>query len=458
MKKFLALCIALFLILPFSVFAAPPGNPSDWILTFDDEFGGTALDTTKWDVTLSPGWQSQDHSNAWWDTTSAYHVVSDGSLKLVCDKVTEQRGYPYTCGVISAHNTFNQMYGYFEASLKLPAGGVGMWPAFWLMPKTSDNSWMWPPEIDVMEAQGALLTENFMTYHQSSNWPGTGGSDIPTTIAYRGSDFTADFHVFGVLWSPQSITWYIDGAQVAQTTMKVPLSGNGFPGMYMILDNSTADGTGFGAAVNGSTVFPNQLEVHYVRVYAANTAQPVISAVSVSPGPTSAAVTWTTDQDAASQVAFGLTSSYGSTTQTDPALTTSHSQTLASLAPGTTYHFAVISTNAAGVRATSQDYTFQTSANPLSQVIIASAGAGGSIAPSGFLRVPEGSSLTFGIAPNTGYSISEVLVDGSSVGALSSYTFSDVAGNHTIAASFTLDPSSHGYGSHYGRAGRHHGE
>jgi len=71
--------------------------------------------------------------------------------------------------------------------------------------------------------------------------------------------------------------------------------------------------------------------------------------------------------------------------------------------------------------------------------ITASAGSGGSISPSGAVSVNCGDSQTFTITPDTGYHISDVLVDDSSVGAVSSYTFSAVDKDHTIAATFTQD-------------------
>ncbi len=69
-------------------------------------------------------------------------------------------------------------------------------------------------------------------------------------------------------------------------------------------------------------------------------------------------------------------------------------------------------------------------------IISASAGANGTISPSGSVNVTAGTSQTFKIAPTTGYKIATVLVDSLSVGAVSSYTFPGVAANHTISASF----------------------
>ena len=68
--------------------------------------------------------------------------------------------------------------------------------------------------------------------------------------------------------------------------------------------------------------------------------------------------------------------------------------------------------------------------------ITASTQSGGSISPSGTLVLPKGNSANFTITPNTGYRISKVVVDGRSVGAVSSYTFSNVAANHKITAQY----------------------
>lgn len=84
--------------------------------------------------------------------------------------------------------------------------------------------------------------------------------------------------------------------------------------------------------------------------------------------------------------------------------------------------------------------------------ITALAGSGGTIAPSGDVLVNYGSSQVFTITPNSGYQVSGVSLDGSSVGAVSSYTFSNVQAAHTIFASFaqvtyTVTVSTAGSGS-----------
>ena len=68
--------------------------------------------------------------------------------------------------------------------------------------------------------------------------------------------------------------------------------------------------------------------------------------------------------------------------------------------------------------------------------ISASAGTNGAISPSGSVSVTQGASQAFTITASTGYQVKDVLVDGTSVGAVTSYTFSNVTAAHSIAASF----------------------
>jgi hypothetical protein len=70
--------------------------------------------------------------------------------------------------------------------------------------------------------------------------------------------------------------------------------------------------------------------------------------------------------------------------------------------------------------------------------ITASAGSNGSITPSGAVVVNSGANQTFTITPATNYHVAGVLVDGASVGAVTSYPFTNVTANHTISASFAV--------------------
>jgi hypothetical protein len=97
----------------------------------------------------------------------------------------------------------------------------------------------------------------------------------------------------------------------------------------------------------------------------ADVTAPTISSVGTdTPTQTGTTVSWTTNELANSQVEYGLTTGYGSTTTLSGTMVTSHSQELSGLAAGTLYHFRVKSSDAAGNPATSSDYTFTTAAAP----------------------------------------------------------------------------------------------
>jgi PKD repeat protein len=72
----------------------------------------------------------------------------------------------------------------------------------------------------------------------------------------------------------------------------------------------------------------------------------------------------------------------------------------------------------------------------ISHIITATAGTGGSITPSGSVVVIQGANQSFAITPHTNYNIDNVLVDGISQGAISTYTFANVTAPHTISATF----------------------
>lgn len=93
-----------------------------------------------------------------------------------------------------------------------------------------------------------------------------------------------------------------------------------------------------------------------------DTTAPTISNINSSiTFPPGANISWTTDEASTTYVEYGLTDSYGSSTVLDPTLTTSHTANIAGLSQVTSYHFRVVSVDAAGNVATSGDNVFTTS-------------------------------------------------------------------------------------------------
>jgi len=84
-------------------------------------------------------------------------------------------------------------------------------------------------------------------------------------------------------------------------------------------------------------------------------------------------------------------------------------------------------------------YTAEFSAQKIYSISADVGSLGGSISPSGTVYLPDGASQTFTFTPDSGYRVSDVVIDGVSVSAgTNSYTFSGVTGDHTIQVSFAL--------------------
>jgi hypothetical protein len=100
----------------------------------------------------------------------------------------------------------------------------------------------------------------------------------------------------------------------------------------------------------------------FTTTEAADTTPPVISSVTAgSLTQNSAVVSWSTNEAADTQVEYGATAAYGSSTALNSGMSTSHSQSVSGLSANTLYHYRVKSRDASGNLATSTDYTFTTS-------------------------------------------------------------------------------------------------
>ncbi len=97
-----------------------------------------------------------------------------------------------------------------------------------------------------------------------------------------------------------------------------------------------------------------------------------------------------------------------------------------SLGAVTTYTFSKISAS----------HSISATFSPITNTINAASGPGGTISPQGNITLNYGSSQTFSITAGNGYYISDVVVDGTSAGAISTYTFNNVTARHTISAAF----------------------
>ena len=152
----------------------------------------------------------------------------------------------------------------------MPESGKGMWPAFWL----NDSGHY--PEIDVFEWLGNGPSQQWTSYHPADDITLTKGLGIGAVQS--GPDYSAAFHVFGMLWRPGCITWYIDSKQVFELAQ-----GQSYQGVAVNITTtpmSTILNSGVGGwnqnLVDDSTRFPAHYIVDYVHIYSTDPALPAV--------------------------------------------------------------------------------------------------------------------------------------------------------------------------------------
>ena len=247
-------------------------NPTVWTLAWSDEFdgpNGAPVDSTKWSFDIGGnGWGNNELET--YTSRTANADLEGGSLVVKAlretftgpDNITRN----YTSARLLTRNKFTQAYGRFEARIKIPYG-QGIWPAFWMLGDNIDTAG-WPNcgEIDIMENIGKEPSIVHGTFHG----PGYSAAN-GVTAAYtlpNGRKFSDDFHTFAVEWEPNVMRFYVDGLLYkTRTPADLP------PGTTWVFNHpffiilNVAVGGGFPGNPDGTTVFPQTMQVDYVRVY-----------------------------------------------------------------------------------------------------------------------------------------------------------------------------------------------
>ena len=253
-----------------------------WQLVWNDEFSGTNVDATKWSFDIGNGSGGWGNNELEYYTSRATNVyVNNGVLHIVARK-ENYGGCSYTSAKLKTAGLFSKLYGRFEFRVKLPQG-MGYWPALWLMPVDSVyGGWAASGEVDIMENKGRIPTQVMGTLHFGAPYPGQDQS-YGSPYTFPGSGSVTNFHVYDMEWPTNSFSWYVDNT-LYQTQTSWWSSGGGYPApfdipFYIIMN--LAVGGQFDGPPNGSTVFPGDMQVDYVRAYTWVTPPPPALALRV---------------------------------------------------------------------------------------------------------------------------------------------------------------------------------
>lgn len=242
--------------------------PAGRRLTWSDEFDtGSVPDPAKWSFdTGGNGWGNGELET--YTSRPENAAIENGNLVITARRETftgaDGITRDYTSARLNTAGHFSQVYGRFEARIKLPAG-QGMWPAFWMLGQNIGSAgWPGCGEIDIMENLGREPQTVHGTVH-GPGYSGAGGISAPLTIA---ANFADDFHIFAVEWDAQSVRFFVDDTQYASVTPADLPAGTSwvFDHPFFVILNLAVGGNWPGNP-DGTTVFPQQMLVDYVRVY-----------------------------------------------------------------------------------------------------------------------------------------------------------------------------------------------
>ncbi len=268
----------------------PLATPDGWALVWSDEFDGAEVDESKWTITSGDGCPELCGfgNNELQVYTRTNHTVADGLLTITA---RQEADGGYTSTKMDSRNKGDWTYGRFEIRAKLPET-QGLWPAIWML-FTDDTygGWAASGEIDIMEYTGDRPDEVFGTIHYGGPAPRNEYTPrVREPLKLFSGSYADDFYVFTVEWDPAvpdnpdtaevdefvptTIRWYVNNV-LYQTKTEADWFSTGAPAgntaapfdhdFFLLLN--VAVGGNLPGPPDETTVFPQTMQVDYVRVY-----------------------------------------------------------------------------------------------------------------------------------------------------------------------------------------------
>ncbi len=250
----------------------PLANPNDYQLVWSDEFETKGLpDKNKWSYDVGNGcklpcgcgWGNAElQSYTKEDKDNAY--IENGVLTIKAIK--EQIGTnQFSSARLVSKLKGDWIYGKIDIRAKLPSG-TGTWPAIWMLPTDSPyGGWPNSGEIDIMEHVGYNQDTIFGTVH-TEKYNGMIGTQVGGQMFNSSSEDT--FHTYSIKWAEDKIEWFIDDKKYFEYLNE----RNGsqawpFDQAFHLILNVAVGGHWGGAKGVDQNIFPQAMEVDYVRVY-----------------------------------------------------------------------------------------------------------------------------------------------------------------------------------------------
>ncbi len=253
-------------------------------LVWADEFSNTtgaaiAPDSNTWGYdTGNTGFGNHELENycAWGATAGGCdtnnpnaYVGTDGILHVVARRPSSG---VYTSARLKSQGKFSFQYGRLEVRARVPEA-QGLWPAVWTLGNSiATAGWPASGEQDILERVNAAQTPDVNT--GSIHGTGFTGSNLGTIYHFPTGTTASDWHVYGMIWKPGSVAYYVDNPATPYVTYKTSdiagLAGSVWPfdnGQANFLIVNLAIGGDWPGAPDGTTPFPSQMDVDYIRLY-----------------------------------------------------------------------------------------------------------------------------------------------------------------------------------------------
>lgn len=250
-----------------------PESLENYQLVWSDDFDGAEIDESKWSFVLGDGCDISPDLCGWGNNELEYYTarpenafISNGNLIIRARKENPLYlgTYQYTSARLVTKDKGDWKYGRMDVRAKLPIG-QGIWPAIWMLPTdTVYGAWPKSGEIDIMENVGSEPQRVFGTIHYGHDYwrYNSQGLDLES------GTFHDDFHVFTVLWNENCIQFQMDGINIGEPNTRTTTLPTTFPfDQYFHMLLNVAVGGNLPGNPDGSTSFPQVMQVDYVRVY-----------------------------------------------------------------------------------------------------------------------------------------------------------------------------------------------
>lgn len=242
-----------------------PDSYAGYKLAWADEFNGSSIDTQNWGYDIGgSGWGNNE--SQFYTNRSKNAFIENG--KLVIQALKEKYDdKDYTSARLLTKGKREFMFGRIDIRAKLPKG-QGIWPALWML-GSNIGQVGWPAcgEIDIMELLGHEPSKSYSTIHWGAQGAGASQTAQGVFNLSNGKTFADEFHVFSFIWEKDVINILVDDKPCFSTTAaKLGASNYLYNAPFFFIFNIAVGGNWPGYP-NATTVFPQRMEVDYIRVF-----------------------------------------------------------------------------------------------------------------------------------------------------------------------------------------------